>query len=79
MQSKKISKAGGFTLPKQVRADIGLFAGNVVDIEVVEGGIFIKKHSKTCKLCGGIETIVTYKNFDICKSCIDGIQEVANV
>lgn len=78
MLSKKISKSGGITLPKQVRADIGMFAGNVVDIEVVEDSIVIKKHIQTCKLCGGIENVIEFKGIEVCRDCVDEMQEVLN-
>ncbi len=78
MLSKRISKTGGFTLPKAIRAEVGMFGGNVVDVEVVDGGIFIKKHTCTCKLCGAVENVIEYKGFEVCKSCIDEMQEVAN-
>lgn len=78
MQSKKITKAGGITLPKQMRADIGVFAGNAVDVEIVDNSIVITKHTITCKLCGELEDVISYKGMDVCKKCVEGMQEVLN-
>lgn len=78
MQSKRITKAGGLTLPKQIRAEIGVFAGSVVDVEIVDDSIVIKKHTATCKLCGELEDVISFKGMEVCKKCVEGMQEGLN-
>ncbi len=79
MQSKTVSKAGGVTIPKQVRAELGIFGGHTVDLEVKDGGVFIKKHTRTCKLCGATGNILTHKGLEVCKNCVEEMKEAFNV
>ncbi len=78
MRSKKITKAGGITIPKQFRSELGIFSGHVVDVEVVNDSIVLTKHISTCKLCGTNENVINYKELEVCKKCIENMQEVAN-
>ena len=38
---KKMSRAGGITVPKEMRTQTGLFPGTAVDITVTDNGILI--------------------------------------
>ena len=69
MFSKKINKNGSITLPKQVRSEVGIFAGNSVDIEMSDDGIRIRKHISTCRFCGSTENVKSAMGIDICPDC----------
>lgn len=69
MTNKKISKNGSITLPKQLRTEAGIFAGNAVDIEMTNEGIKIKKHVPTCHFCGNTENVKNVIGIDICRDC----------
>lgn len=38
---------------------------------VDDDSIILKKYEPTCIFCGGLDGILTYKQRNICKSCID--------
>lgn len=68
--SKKICKNGSLTLPKQVRAEAGLFPGNAVDIETAaDGSVTIKPVSPCCHFCGSPEQLIKVEKIMICKHC----------
>ena len=68
--SKRICKNGALTLPKQVRAEAGLFPGNAVDIETrTDGSITISPSAPCCRFCGSLEHLITADNVVICKNC----------
>lgn len=68
--SKKICKNGSLTLPKQVRAEAGLFPGNAVDIETAaDGSVTIKPAAPCCHFCGSPEKLFEVENIRICKKC----------
>ncbi len=69
MFSKKINKNGSITLPKQVRSEVGIFAGNSVDIEMSDDSIRIRKHINTCRFCGSTENVKSVMGIDICTDC----------
>lgn len=68
--SKKLCKNGRLTLPKIVRAEAGLFAGNAVDIENnADGSITIKPSAPCCRFCGSVEHVLSVDNIIICSAC----------
>ncbi len=68
--SKRICKNGSLTLPKQIRAEAGLFPGNAVDIEVSPTGkIIIAPSAPCCRFCGSPEKLFTADGIQICKTC----------
>lgn len=69
MQSKKVTKSGSITLPKQLRTGLGIFSGNAVDIEQRGEEIVIKKHTQTCHFCGNAENVKNVMGIDICCDC----------
>lgn len=68
--SKRILKSGSITIPKQVRAEVGLFPGNAVDIETTPtGAIVIKPSAPCCHFCGSPDGLLTVENISICTKC----------
>lgn len=68
--SKRICKNGSLTLPKQVRAESGLFPGNAVDIETnADGSVTIKPSAPCCRFCGSVENVIIAENVVVCSKC----------
>lgn len=68
--SKRICKSGALTLPKQIRAEAGLFPGNAVDITAsADGTVTIKPASPCCRFCGTPDNIISVDNIVICRDC----------
>lgn len=72
---KKISKAGGITLPIELRRDYGFSAGQGVDIDVEGDTLIIRKYVPRCLLCGTDHEVVKYVDRHICKVCIRKMSE----
>lgn len=75
MVSKKVNKNGSITLPKQLRTESGLFAGNAVDIEQRGEEIIVKKHVQTCHFCGSVNGVKNVMGIDICRDCAAKIHQ----
>ncbi len=73
-KQKKMTKLGGITIPKDVRAIIGIHPQSVVDIEVKGDVLEIKKHVPICKFCASIENIINFNGTEICKKCSNEIK-----
>lgn len=70
MAFKRINKNGSITVPKEIRANAGLFPGNGVEIESnPDGSLIIKPSAPYCRFCGSPENIVKADNILICKKC----------
>lgn len=67
---KKINKNGSVTIPKDVRAQAGLFSGNGVEIDARDdGSVLIKPAAPSCRFCGSLTQILTVENIVICMDC----------
>ncbi len=66
---KKLSKTRSVTVPKDLAANVGMFAGGAVDLVETADGILLRKHVPTCVLCGSVESVNTVKGKEICAKC----------
>jgi transcriptional pleiotropic regulator of transition state genes len=67
---KKINKNGSITIPKEIRAEAGLFAGNGVEVQTNDdGSITIKPSAPCCHFCGSPDKVITVQNIKICTEC----------
>lgn len=67
---KKITKSGGITLPRQIRQELGMLPGVVLEISPAEdGSLLLRKHTPCCHLCGSAEDVKTYKGLTLCWKC----------
>lgn len=67
---KKLSKARGVTIPKDLAAFLDLKAGDAVDLEACGNGtLAIAKHVNTCRFCGGAENVKRFGDVFVCPVC----------
>lgn len=78
IKHKKLSKARSVTVPKDMAANLGMFAGTAVDLVEQENGILLRKHIPTCVLCGSVESVDTVKGKEICAKCACEMREEIN-
>lgn len=69
IKHKKLSKARGVTIPKDLAAAKGFFAGNGVDLVETESGILLRNHVAVCRFCGSVESVGVVKGEDVCAKC----------
>lgn len=78
MISKKITKSGGITIPKTVRAEAGVHPGNAVDVRTDGDSIVITPHVPTCKFCGSVDDVKSVIGIEICRKCAEEIAKAVN-
>lgn len=67
---KKLSKARGITIPRDMAAHLDLSPGTAVDLTAAgDGSLIISKHLDTCRFCGGSENIKRYRDIAVCRLC----------
>ncbi len=66
---KKLSKARGVTIPKDIAAHLDFEAGTAVDLTAADGKLIISKHVDTCRFCGGAENIKLFGDVYVCPIC----------
>ncbi len=66
---KKLSKARGVTIPKDIAAHLDFGAGTAVDLTAADGKLIITKHVDTCRFCGSAENIKQFGDVFVCPVC----------
>lgn len=74
--SKKITKAGGITIPRGMRQETGILPGVPVDVLADGAGIHIAKHVPACRFCGSVEDVAEACGVEVCRDCAGKIREV---
>ena len=69
MTTKKITSAGSVTIPRELRAELNIPIGTVVDIDTDGEYIMIRKHIPSCHFCRRITDISNVMGMEICKDC----------
>lgn len=69
VKHKKLSKARGITVPKDLAANAGFFAGAAVDLIEIDGGILMCNHVPTCTICGSVNSVETILGKEVCAEC----------
>ena len=75
---KKLTKARGITVPKDLAANVGLIAGTAVDRVECDEGILLRKHVPSCVFCGSIESVDTVKGKEVCAKCAGEMRKEIN-
>lgn len=67
---KKVSKAGGLTIPRQLREELNIPKGAAIEVTKTDDGkIVIKKHIPTCICCGTADYVSTINGIEMCSEC----------
>ena len=67
---KKLSKARGVTIPRDMAAHLDLTPGTAVDLTAAgDGSLIIRKHLDTCRFCGGAENVKQFRDISVCQLC----------
>lgn len=66
---KKLSKARGITIPKDIAAHLDFEAGTAVDLTAADGKLIVTKHVDTCRFCGGTENVKQFGDVYVCPIC----------
>jgi bifunctional DNA-binding transcriptional regulator/antitoxin component of YhaV-PrlF toxin-antitoxin module len=77
---KTMTKNGGLTLPRALRAELNLPARAGVDIEVNEdNSVTIRKHTPTCFFTGTADDVMIYKGFEVSRGEVRNMAKEAGV
>lgn len=68
---RKVDELGRIVIPIKLRQLFNIDIKIPVEIYTDDQFIIVKKYSPICYLCGKPEQIVSFKNKNVCRSCID--------
>lgn len=68
--SRKIDDLGRIVLPAELRRSFDIREGDHVDISIEEDRIILQKRRNTCTFCGATDTLRSYREHQVCGSCL---------
>lgn len=73
---RKVDELGRIVLPIELRRTLDIEIKDSIEIYVDNSTIVLKKYEPTCIFCGESENVVSYKDKNVCKTCLDGLKNV---
>ena len=73
---RKVDELGRIVLPIELRRTLDIEIKDSIEIYVDNSTIVLKKYEPTCIFCGESENVVSYKDKNICKTCLEGLKNV---
>ena len=73
---RSIDELGRIVVPKEFRKTLGISAGDPVEISSEGDKIILTKYSPVCHFCGGTESIVQFKEKNVCSACIEELSKI---
>lgn len=74
MNTKRITKSGGISIPVGLRRELSLQLGDALDVEVDgQGRVILAPHLPRCVFCTSTDGVVTYNGKGICQACANVI------
>lgn len=68
--NKKMTRAGGISVPAALRRDYGMEAGDKFNVSVNdEGSIVMKRTEGNCIFCGSSDNVKMYQGRYLCRKC----------
>lgn len=76
---RKVDELGRIVLPKELRVTLNIKEKDPLEIYVDDDGkIILKKYEPTCVFCGGMNDIVRFHGYNVCKDCRKKLSEKAS-
>lgn len=70
MNTRRVTKAGGISIPAGMRREMNIRTGDALDVETdAGGGIRLRPHLPRCVFCSGTEGVIRYMGKGICRGC----------
>lgn len=72
---RKIDELGRIVIPKEMRKELNLKTRDLIEIELEEREIVLRKDEDRCIFCGSNKNITNFRNKKICNKCLEDIRK----
>ena len=73
---RKVDELGRIVLPKELRVVLNINEKDPLEVFVdEENRIILKKYEPACIFCNGMNEIINYKGYNVCKDCREKLNE----
>ncbi|MBR7132659.1 MAG: AbrB/MazE/SpoVT family DNA-binding domain-containing protein [Clostridia bacterium] len=74
---RPVDRMGRIVIPKEIRAALNIEeTKDRLEIFLDGDVIVLKKHMPTCVFCDNLDVGVVYNGYNVCKNCIDRLNEI---
>ncbi|PTX58336.1 transcriptional pleiotropic regulator of transition state genes [Melghirimyces profundicolus] len=67
---RKVDELGRIVLPVELRRTMDIDVRDPLEIYVDGSNVILKKYSPSCLFCGRVDSVVTYRNKNVCEDCL---------
>ena len=71
---RKVDELGRVVLPIELRRTLDIAEKDAIEIYVDNENIVLKKYEPACIFCGNAKNIETFKNKNVCATCVSEIK-----
>jgi len=75
---RQVDELGRVVIPVELRRNFEISDNNSLEIYVEDDKIILKKYDPSCVFCNTADNIQTYKNKNICQSCLNELSKKGN-
>ena len=68
--ARKVDQLGRVVLPAEMRKQLRIDVGDLVDISVEDGRFVLEKVEQRCVFCGSTEELREYRGRLVCPGCV---------
>jgi transcriptional pleiotropic regulator of transition state genes len=69
--ARRIDHLGRVVVPIELRRNLGIADGDLVDISLDGGRIVLEKVQQACVFCGAAEGLRPHRSKLVCRACVD--------
>ncbi len=73
---RKVDELGRIVLPIELRRTLNIDIKDSIEIYVDNSSIVLKKYEPTCVFCGEASDVISYKDKNVCKSCLEEMKNM---
>lgn len=73
---RKVDELGRIVIPIELRRTLDIGEKDSLEIYVDRNHIILKKYEPACVFCGNSKDITTFKDKNICKTCLLEINDI---
>jgi transcriptional pleiotropic regulator of transition state genes len=73
---RKVDELGRVVIPIELRRTLRIDEKDALEIYVDGEKIILKKYEPACIFCGNAEGVRSFRDRNVCKSCLDSMKKV---
>ena len=74
--TRQLDSLGRIVLPIELRRALDIKARDLIEIQVENNSVILRKYEPNCCFCGSRISLIPYKNRLICKHCLKNLWEL---